>query len=388
MRTRLGHGGLGYFRHLNARIAAAALAVALSHAPAALAQSLGGGVNLSGAEFGESQLPGTYGANYTYPTSAEVDYYLDQGMSLFRIPFRWERMQRSQYAALDGAESARLQSIVAYATGQGAHVILDPHNYARYNGSVVGSSAVPNAAFADFWSRLAAQYKGNPRVIFGLMNEPHDLPTEQWVAAANAAIAAIRAAGASNLILVPGNAWTGAHSWFDSWYGTPNAVAMLNIADPGHNFAFEVHQYLDADASGTGPDIARATIGSERIAGFTQWLRQHHFKGLLGEFAVAGQTIGVAGTQIGDEALGDLLGAIEDGADVWLGWTWWAGGPWWGEYMFTLEPKNLGQPTELDRPQLPVLQLHTLPEPGSALWPGIAAIALLHQQRRTSRRAR
>ena len=129
-------------------------------------------------------------------------------MNVFRIPFRWERLQRSLFAAFDGAESARLASVVAYATGHGAHVILDPHNYARYYGALVGSGSVPNSAFADFWSRLAAQYKGNPRVIFGLMNEPHDMPTEQWVAAANAAIAAIRAAGAQNLILVPGNGWT------------------------------------------------------------------------------------------------------------------------------------------------------------------------------------
>ncbi len=50
---------------------------------------------------------------------------------------------------------------------------------------------------------------GNPKVIFGLMNEPHDLPTENWLTAANVAIAAIRATGATNLITVPGNAFTG-----------------------------------------------------------------------------------------------------------------------------------------------------------------------------------
>jgi len=115
------------------------------------------GVNLAGAEFGESQLPGTYGSDYTYPTPAEIDYYLDEGLDTFRIPFRWERLQRSLYAALDATESARLANVVAYATGRGAHVILDPHNYARYGGAVVGSGSLPNSAFADFWSRLAAQ---------------------------------------------------------------------------------------------------------------------------------------------------------------------------------------------------------------------------------------
>ena len=34
---------------------------------------------------------------------------------------------------------------------------------------------------------------------------------------------------------------------------------------------------------------------------------------------MAGETIGTAGGQIGDEALTDMLGYIEDNADVWLG---------------------------------------------------------------------
>jgi len=360
----------------------ALLVCALGHAVAASAQSLGGGVNLSGAEFNASRLPGSYGADYTYPTPAEVDYYLDQGMYLARIPFLWERLQQSLYAPLDANELARLQSVVTYATGHGVRVILDPHNFARYYGSVVGSNEVPDGAFADFWSRLAARYKSNPLVIFDLMNEPHAMPTEQWVSAANAAIAAIRAAGASNLILVEGNGWSGSYSWSEDWYGTPNAVAMLNIADPGHNIAFEVHLYFDDDNSGSTPNIVSVTIGSERIAGFTQWLRQHGYQGLLGEFAVAGQTIGATSSQIGDEALDDLLGAIENDADAWLGWTWWAGGPWLGEYMFTLEPQNLGQANETDRPQMAVLQPHLLPEPGSAIWPGIAAVAALDRRRR------
>ena len=74
------------------------------------------------------------------------------------------------------------------------------------------------------------------------MNEPNTMPTEQWVSASNAAISAIRTAGANNLILVPGNAWTGAHSWSDSWYGTPNATVMRGVVDPGHHFAFELHR--------------------------------------------------------------------------------------------------------------------------------------------------
>src|SRR5690349_18786250 len=92
------------------------------------------GVNLSGAEFGEGSLPGTYGSDYTYPTQTEVDYFKGKGMNILRLPFRWERLQQSLNAALDTSESNRLYSFVSAATAKGVYVILDPHNYARYYG--------------------------------------------------------------------------------------------------------------------------------------------------------------------------------------------------------------------------------------------------------------
>ena len=303
-------------------------------------------------------------------------------MNTFRVPFRWERLQRSLCAPSTTPSPRRLSSVVSYATGRGAYVILDPHNYARYNGALVGSGSVPNSAFADFWSRLAAQYKTNSRVIFGLMNEPHDMPTEQWVAAANAAIAAIRAAGAQNLILVPGNAWTGAHAGRTTGTARRTPSRCSNIDDPINNFAFEVHQYLDGRRLGTSRAIAGATIGSQRLAGFTNWLQANGRRGFLGEFAVAGSDDRQRRRADRRRDARDMLDYIEDNADVWLGWTWWAGGPWWGEYMFTLEPQNLGQPNEADRPQLAVLQPHLLPEPASALWAGVIAVTLLQRRQR------
>src|SRR5262249_43953722 len=148
--------------------------------------------------------------------------YVGKGMNTFRMPFRWERLQQSQNAALNTTELSRMNTFVNYATSKGAYVILEPHNFQRYYPDtnnfqssaqgLVGSS-VPDSSFADFWSRVATQYKTNNHVIFNLMNEPNTMPTEQLVTSSNAAIAGIRAAGASNLILVPGNQWTGAWAW-------------------------------------------------------------------------------------------------------------------------------------------------------------------------------
>jgi endoglucanase len=217
---------------------------------------------------------------------------------------------------------------------------LDPQNFARYYGQTIGSANVPNSVFADFWGRLSAKYASNSKVMFNLVNEPHDISTEQWVAAANAAIAAIRAAGANNVIVVPGNGWTGAHSWTDSYYGTPNSVAMLKIVDPKDNSLFEVHQYLDSDSGGANGSCVSTTIGSERMTAFVQWLRDNKKKGILGEFAAGDNATCKA-------AITDMLNYIYESSDVMTGWHWWGGGPWWGEYDFTLEPKN-----GVDRPQM------------------------------------
>jgi endoglucanase len=363
----------------------------LSLSPDCRAQVLYTGVNLSGAEFGASNLPGTFGTDYTYPTNAEVDYYVGKGMNTFRLPFRWERLQPTANSAFNAAELGRLNAFINYATSKGATVILDPHNFARYyppssniessSTNIVGSSTVPNSEFADFWSRLATTYKNNTRVVFNLMNEPNTMPTEQWVSASNAAISAIRSAGANNLILVPGNGFTGAWTWSSNSYGTPNATAMLSVTDPSNNYAFDVHQYLDTDGSGTSATIANndPTIGAQRLAGFTQWLHDNHRRGFLGEFAVAGSTIGSGPTQIGDEALQNMLNVVQTNSDVWLGWTWWGGGPWWANsYIFRLDPVS-----GADQPQMAVLQPYfaTVPEPGSlALASAAAAIFCLRRR--------
>ncbi len=300
------------------------------------------GINLAGAEFG-SAIPGREGLDYSFPTTTAIDYYLSKGMNTFRIGFKWERMQRAAYGPLDEDYTKKIGALVTYASSRGATVILEPHNFARYYGSTVGSPQVPNAVFANFWSRLAQLWIRDAHVAFNLVNEPHDMPTEQWVGSANSAIQAIRQTGSRNVILVPGNAWTGAHSWASNGYGTPNSVAMLKVTDPINNILFEAHQYMDADSSGTSDTCLGATVGSTRLAPFISWLRANKLKGLIGELAGGRNQQCYA-------AVTDMLTTIHTNADVLTGWLWWAGGPAWQDYVFTLEPTG-GK----DRPQMAVL---------------------------------
>jgi endoglucanase len=264
-------------------------------------------------------------------------------MNVFRLPFRWERLQPVLGQPLDPAELERLQTTTADLRALESTVILDVHNYARYRGAIVGSPELPASNLADLWRRLAEIYRTDPEVVFGLMNEPHEMPTAQWVEAANVVIAAIRATGAANLILVPGNRWTGAHSW--SQGEQPNSELMLGIHDPVDHFAFEVHQYLDADASGSADACVSESIGVERMAGFTEWAARHGFKAFVGEFNGGANTICEA-------AVRRMLDHVERAPSVYLGWTWWAAGPWWGDSPRVLEPNRDGS----DKPQMKWLE--------------------------------
>ena len=299
------------------------------------------GVNLAGAEFGTpDHVPGVFGTDYIYPTHTEIDYYAAKGMSVVRLPFLWERLQHSENGPLDGAELARLDEVVNYTTGKGLKIEIEPHNYGYGFGSLIGSAETPNSAFADLWGKLAFHYQSNPSVIFGLMNEPHDQSASVWLGSANAAIAAIRAAGASQEILVPGSYYDGAWTWTTS---DNAAVIGTGVQDPAHNFAFEVHQYLDADGSGTHAGVVSADIGVERLTAITQWAEATSHRLFLGE-------VGVATDQTSLTALERMLSYMHQHTDVWQGVTYWAGGPWWGDYMFSIEPQN-----GVDKPQMAIL---------------------------------
>ncbi|MDQ2730862.1 MAG: glycoside hydrolase family 5 protein [Armatimonadota bacterium] len=324
--------------------AAAIAACVFMAAPAADAAPLPfTGTNLSGGEFGSRKpgVPATFNKDFTLPTENEFNYFASKGMNIFRIPFRWEDLQPALGQPLDMPSVNRLKDVVTTATSKGLYVILDPHNYARYYDDVVGGPKFTSDNFGDFWGRLADQFKDNPRVWFGLVNEPHDMPTQDWFNAAQAAITSIRKTGAKNTILVPGNGWTGAHSWI----GAGNDI-LLKLVDPLNQCVFEAHQYLDTNNSGTHPDPVSTTIGSERLKTFTDWCRRNHKKAFLGEF-------GVGASDKGRDAINDMLTAMEKDSDVWLGFTWWSAGPWWGNYMFTIEPENLK-----DRPQMSYLKPH------------------------------
>lgn len=318
---------------LSGRLGLAAAGLALA-AGAAAAEPCLRGVNVAGAEFGA--LPGRADVDYVYPAADAFGRIAASGATAVRLPFRWERLQPKLGAAFDRAELKRLTGAVEAAERAGLTVVLDPHNYARYRDELIGSRAVPVAAFAEFWSRLAKAFKAHPAALFSLMNEPHDIHAAEWAKAANAAISAIRKGGALNFLVVPGTAWTGAHSWASDLPTGRNDREMLAVADPLGRYAFDFHQYLDADFSGRSPECPAAERAAKAIDEVSGWLKANGRRGFLGEVAASARPECLA-------ALKTIVGKVNAEPRVWIGWTAWAAGAWWpADYMFGLEPKADG----------------------------------------------
>lgn len=302
-------------------LALVAGAGAVLPARAAVRNPLRVGVNFAGAEFEK------IGGHWRWPNMGNLHYYLDKGFNVFRVPFRWDRLQPELGQPLDATAMAGLDAIVAAATATGAVVILDAHDYGRRGGQIIAQagSSVSAADFADFWGRLAAHYKRNPLVWYNLMNEPHDMDATANLTAQNAACAAIRAAGARAKVLFAGNAWTGAHSWVQSG----NAQVMLGAKDPANNYAFDVHQYLDKGFGGSGPTVPG--VAAHILDGVTGWARQHGKKLFLGEFGGDWSPASVHELDI-------LLAYVVANKDVFLGATYFAGGGGWGHNVGSTDP--------------------------------------------------
>ena len=225
------------------------------------------GVNVAGAEFAapstqptsafSNRNPGRYEVEYHYDGAETFRFLAGRGLRTVRLPFRWERLQPTLGQPLDEAEAGRLARAVRDARAAGLDVVLDMHNYGAYyldDDGVgvrrpIGSPQVSVAHFADVWRRISERFRDDPRVRYGLMNEPVAMAdsltagARRWEQASQAAVDTVRAGGDDSRVLVAGSHWSGVTSFRqlhpDAW-----------IDDPLGNIRYEAHHYFDADRSG------------------------------------------------------------------------------------------------------------------------------------------
>ncbi|MCW8131335.1 MAG: glycoside hydrolase family 5 protein [Planctomycetota bacterium] len=324
------------------------------------------GVNLAGPEFG-GKVPGVLHKDYTFNNQKSFEYFAKKGLTVIRVPIKWDRLQPKPSGEFDAAYFEMFKKNVAWAREAGAKVLIDLHNYGRrgaeYKGErkgfiigqeIEGEVPVKIADFQDVWRRLSKEFKDEPAIFgYGLMNEPHDMGTSDWKAISNAAVEAIRANGDKNLILVAGLSWSNARAWerhngAESW-----------VKDSADNFMYEAHCYFDVDNSGQyklsyedelkkNPKMPE--VGRARVKDFTDWCRKNKVRGFLGEFGVPRDD------PRWNEVLENFLQELDAAG---MGGTYWAAGIFWGDrYPLTLHPsENFTQ----DRPQMAVLLKHLGP---------------------------
>jgi len=292
------------------------------------------GINLVGAGFASSALPGRENFDYIFPSASDIKIYADFGMEVIRLSFLWERLQPELDKPLNAQYLNGIESVVREANNHGLFVILDVHNYGAYQSKLIGSDEVTQDSFNNLWFRLATHFKDDKNVMFGIMNEPNRHSAAEWFSISQGALLAIRGAGAKQKILVPSTFWSSAYRFFKKDGTYSNAELLGTIKDPENNFIFEVHIYFDSDSSGTHDTCPDGEdIGVERIKDITQWLKTNKFQAILGEFGASQNSTCL-------KNLDKTLAYMDANNDAWYGWAYWAAGPWLGDYMFSVYPPD------------------------------------------------
>jgi len=140
-------------------------------------------VNIAGFDFG-CTTDGSCNISQIYPPLAslggpdgasQMSHFVNNDkLNIFRLPVAWQFLVNNVLGGtLNSANLAKYDQLVQACLNTGASCIIDIHNYARWNGEIIGQGGPTNAQFASLWQQLATKYASTKNVIFSLMNEPH-----------------------------------------------------------------------------------------------------------------------------------------------------------------------------------------------------------------------
>ncbi|CAJ2510269.1 Uu.00g061690.m01.CDS01 [Anthostomella pinea] len=206
----------------------------------------------------------------------------DDGMNILRLPTSWQFLVNNQLAGdLNDSNLAQYDQLMQACLDTGAYCMIDIHNFARWDRSIIGQGGPTDDQFASLWSQLATKYASNDKVVFELMNEPHALDVGIWAQTCQAAVTAIRKAGAaSHMILLSGNNFDSAATLVTDG----SADALMAITNPDgktDGLLLDIHKYLDEDNSGT-----HAKCTTDNVDAFTavaEYLRKRGRQGFVSE---------------------------------------------------------------------------------------------------------
>ncbi|TQS33915.1 hypothetical protein Golomagni_05725 [Golovinomyces magnicellulatus] len=324
----------------------AALAAALPVALGKLEYLVGSlvqdtGVAMSGIDWG-CDIDGTCPAKGIQVPLAELGgadsagqmkhFVKDDNMNIFRIPVSWQFLTNDKGGTdFDDANWANFQKLMQACLDTGAYCMIDMHNFARYDGSIIGQGGVPDESLVALWSKIAKTYSDTDKVVYGVMNEPHDLEIKPWVNTVQKVVTGIRKAGATDsIILLPGANFTSALTFVSS-----DSADLLNkVTNPDgstKNLVMDLHQYLDINNSGTHEECTTDNVDGYKIVG--DWLRKNKRTAIVSE----------SGASMDPSCMTRFCAQNEylaDNTDVFIGFIGWAAGGFDTTYMLTLTPTH------------------------------------------------
>lgn len=238
------------------------------------------GINIAGLEFGMN-TEGTLTAPIGIPPMEQIKHFASQNVNTFRIPFAWQRLQPTLNGPLDEQAFGALKQYVDQVTAVNARAIIDLHNYGRRDGKIVGESQdLPADSLVNVWQQLAQRFAGNPKVAFGIMNEPHDMQPGSWVKTLQAVVTAIRKTGANNMLIIPGDEWCKLNNFAESYHAGLSQVKNPDGSTTG--LIFEIHQYFDQDAS--GKDSTCINSHADELKAIVDLLKKDNRQAMVTEF--------------------------------------------------------------------------------------------------------
>ncbi|KZL64167.1 endoglucanase iii [Colletotrichum incanum] len=255
-------------------------------------------------------------------------------LNMFRLPIGWQFLVNNQAGGqLSSNNFGRYDQVMQKCLATGAYCMIDIHNFARWNGGIIGQGGPTDDQFVSLWTQLAQKYKDNEKVVFELMNEPHDLDIKIWAATCQKVVTAIRQAGAaSQMILLPGTNFNSAEFLVSS--GSAEALAAITNPDgTTDNLIIDVHKYLDEDNSGTHKPCTTDNVESFRTV--AEFLRSKGRKGLVSETG-ASSDASCFTSFCAQNAF------INQNSDVFIGLVGWAAGSFDTNYVLSLTPKKSG----------------------------------------------
>lgn len=176
------------------------------------AQALGRGINLGNML--DAPREGDWGVRVE-------PAIIDQAAGSFatvRLPVRWSNHAApTADAKIDEAFAQRVDQVVDALLARGVYVILDMHHYTQLSGGTLHPHETPVDAtvletrFLNMWRQIAQRYRDRPpKLLFELLNEPHDrLNGEPWNALAAQALAVVRSSNPSRAVLIGPGDWNG-----------------------------------------------------------------------------------------------------------------------------------------------------------------------------------